>query len=236
MNKQTLLQKFICALLVMYGFLTSSQTLAVNLSDEEHARWTQHWNMLSRQIANSLIAEGRLDDHSVSIDHKPSALRSARYLEQQLQRTLIGIGIMTAPPNKADYVLELDMKMRKRSAGKLSAYAIGSDVDQFWVVQEVDSRHSYRPAYFEMTAPQNLTALADTDTEVIITVRIMQRGLIYLMQTFAFYFSSADLLYDEVVTDNNREVEFYSKQPQEFVEMDRKRDAKIEQLLNNYGY
>ena len=241
-NREPLVLNFLGALsvvCVLFSSFSSPMVLAVTMSEKEYARWTQHWNMLSRQIANSLIDKGRLDNRTVYIDRKPTALRNAHYLTQQLQRTLVNTGIRMASLNKADFVVELDMKMRKRSDGIASAHSLGSDVDQFWVVQEVDLSDAYRSAYFELTPLQNLNALAGTDTEVIVTVRIMQMGWISLKQTYAYYFVSTDLQFDEVgemAAVKNQQVATYPNEPKDFLEMYRKRDAKIEQLLNMYGY
>ncbi|MFK0571032.1 hypothetical protein [Endozoicomonas sp.] len=249
-NKQLYLS-VVTGLLVIGGFFSTTRASAVNPPPaHESVPLTRYWNIIADHLARHLIANGRLGSNTLYVDEKPAVSEISRYLEKQLSHSLKKSGAMVSAPASAHYAIELDVDINERSDGHGTAYTEGGDIDQLWMIREPEAIYSGQRVNYEMVSlstnqPVNINLLADTDTEIILTARIMERGWIRLSQTYAFYFTAEDMKPEQELEhekDLKSEEELESDEDMElrnhqrvFMDYQQKLDADIEQLFGSYG-
>ncbi|USE38148.1 hypothetical protein [Endozoicomonas sp. SCSIO W0465] len=177
------------------GLFPSGRILAASSSDPDSFPLAQYWHKITDHLAESLISIGRFGTSTVYIDKKHTALDVAQYLEQQLSVSLRKSYVEVTSPINARYVIELDVVIRELSNGVGTLYVEGGDIDEFWEIKEIKPVYSDQFTRYEMTPltmkrPVTINPLSGADTEVIITARILERGLILAAQSYAFYFSA----------------------------------------------
>ncbi|WP_257266899.1 hypothetical protein [Endozoicomonas sp. ONNA2] len=236
------------------GLLPSTRTLAVSPPEHEPVPFTQYWNIIANQLADSLFSRARLQSsNTVYVDKKHTASDVARYLEKQLSVSLKKSGANVAPPANARNVIELDVEVRARSNGRGTVFAEGGDIDQLWEIEESYPVYPGQLAHYEMepltiNRPGTINPLSDTDTEVIITARVMERGWILVSQKYAFYFSAEQASREKKHPQNgffgaeefyaNGDALFMEHQNQQsaFINHQKKLDAQIQQLIDSYNF
>ena len=251
-NKQLYLI-VVTGLLMIGGLFPSSRTLAVSSSEHESVPLTQYWNIIANHLAESLIARGRIGINTVYVDRKHTALDVARYLEKQLSVSLRKSDVKVTAPTNARYVIELDVKIRDRSNGMGTVYAEGGDIDQLWEIKAFSPLYSGQYAHYEMipltmNRPVTINPLSGTDTEVMITARIMERGWILVSQNYAFYLSSEQTRRENKPVqksvsktekiDTANDALFLDQQNHKsaFLNYQEKLDNHIQQLIDSYQF
>ncbi|MGO0308666.1 hypothetical protein ACTL6P_19085 [Endozoicomonas acroporae] len=234
------------------GLFPSTRLLAVSSPEYAPVPFTQYWNVIANQLAESLIARGRLGSATVYVDKKHAASGVARYLEKQLSVSLKKSGVNVTAPTNAFNMIELDVDVRTRSNGRGTVYAEGGDIDQLWEIKEFGPVYSDQLDHLKidpltMNRPITVNPISDTDTEVIITARVMDRGWILVSQTYAFYFSAerAGLEYNPLYNGLTRAEAFYANsdalfiehqnQQGGFIDHQKKLDNHIQQLIDSYN-
>ncbi|MGI2030013.1 hypothetical protein [Endozoicomonas acroporae] len=233
------------------GLFPSTRLLAVSSPEYEPVPFTQYWNVIANQLAESLISRARIGSDTVYVDKKHTALGTARYLEEQLSVSLRKSGVNMNTPTNAHYIIELDVDVRTRSNGRGTMYAEGGDIDQLWEIKEFGSVYSDQLAHLKMepltmNRPITINPIPDTDTEVVITARVMDRGSILVSQTYAFYFSAerASREYNPLYNGLTRAEAFYAdsdglltehqNRQGAFINHQKKLDNQIQQLIDSY--
>ena len=272
-NKQLYLF-VVSGLLMVGGFFSSTRILAVSPSEHESVPLIQYWNIIADQLADSLISRGRFGESSISVDRNKSATMDVvRYLESRLTTSLAQSAVSAVKVgtlSNARYVIELDIDINERSNGHETVYTEGGDIDQLWRIQELPPAYpgqyvQYQIIPLDMNQPADVNPLSGTDREVLITVRVMERGWIYLLQHYAFYFTAENLQRengwqreradktenDENLqrengwqheradkTENDNDGVFVELQSHHgaFIQHQRKLDADIEQLIDSYQF
>lgn len=252
LNKQLYLF-VVTGLLMIGGFFSTTRALAVPPPPaHESVPLTQYWNIIADHLAQNLISRGRLGKSTTYVDEKNTASEVGGYLEKQLSISLKKSGGRVAALASARYVIELDVEVNERSDGRGTAYAGGSDdIDQLWMIQELNAIYSGQYAHYEMlplamNQPRHVNPLAGSDTEIIITARIMERGWIRISQNYAFYFTAEVLRPDHefkheknLKAENDFEIdgfrEFQNHQ-RVFLDYQKKLDADVQKLINSYQF
>lgn len=160
-------------------------------------------------------------------------------------------GASVSAPNIARYVIELDVEINERSNGYGTVYAEGGDIDQVWRIQELDPVYSGQYAYYQMVPlamnqQGSVNPLAGSDTEIIITARIMERGWIRISQNYAFYFTAETLRPAREIShekklkaENDFEIDAFREfqnHHRGFLDYQNKLDADAQQLINRYQF
>ncbi len=249
-NKQLYLF-VVSGLLMVGGFFSSTRILAVSPSEHESVPLIQYWNIIADQLADSLISRGRFGESSISVDrNKYATMDVVRYLESRLTTSLAQSAVKVGTLSNARYVIELDIDINERSNGRGTVYAEGGDIDQLWRIQELPPAYpgqyaQYQIIPLDMNQPADVNPLSGTDREVLITVRVMERGWIYLLQHYAFYFMAENLQRENGwqheradKTENDNDGVFVELQSHHgaFIQHQRKLDADIEQLIDSYQF
>lgn len=249
-NKQLYLS-VVTGLLMIGGLFPSTRTLAVSSPEHAPVPHTQYWNIIANRLAESLISRGRIGSDTVYVDKKHIASGAVRYLEKQLSVSLRKSGVNLNTPTNARYIIELDVEIRARSNGMGTVYAEGGDIDQLWQIKEFDPVYSGQYARYEtipLTMNRTVTRnpLSDTDTEVIITARVMERGWILISQNHAFYFLAEQTgrenkplqnsisKAEEDYADSNALFMEHQNRQSGFINHQKKLDNHIQRLIDSY--
>ncbi|WP_257283562.1 hypothetical protein [Endozoicomonas sp. SESOKO1] len=185
----------IAGLLMVGGLFPATRALAESSGEQAPVPYVQYWDIIANHLAESLISRGRLGSDTVYVDKKHTASGVTRYLENQLSVSLRKSFMKVTAPTHARYIIELDVKIRERPNGMGTVYARGGDLDQLWKIEKFSPVYSGQKTRYEMTPlkmnrPVTINPIADTDREVIISARVMERGWILISQDYAFYFST----------------------------------------------
>ncbi|KEI72907.1 hypothetical protein [Endozoicomonas elysicola] len=249
-NKQLYLF-VVTGLLIVGGAFSTTRALAAPLPAHESVPSIQYWNIIADHLAKSLISRGRLGENTIYVDKKHTALDVTRYLEKQLSMSLKKSGASVSAPNIARYVIELDVEINERSDGHGTTYAEGGDIDQLWRIQELDPVYSGQYAHYQMVplamdSQGSINPLAGSDTEIIITARIMERGWIRISQNYAFYFTAESLRparkpshEKKLKAENDFEIDAFREfqnHHRVFLDYQNKLDADAQQLIDRYQF
>lgn len=249
-NKQRYLF-VVTGLLIIGGLFSTTRALAVPPSPaHESVPLTRYWNIIADHLAQHLISRGRLGKKTIYVDEKQTASAVGQYLEKQLSMSLKKSGGRVVVPTSARYAIELDIEVNERSDGRGTAYADGSDdIDQLWMIEELNALYMGQYAHYQMVplamnSQGHVNPLAGSDTEIIITARIMERGWIRLSQNYAFYFTAEALRpaherhhEKNLQAENDFEIEAFREfqtHHRGFLDYQKKLDADVQQLINRY--
>ena len=249
-NKQLYLFA-VTGLLMVGGLFSSTRILAASSSEHESVPLTQYWNIIADHLGQSLSSRARLGLNTVYVDKKHTALDAAQYLEKQLSISLRRSGFKLVSPTSARYVIELDVEINKRLNGHGTLFVEGGDIDQLWMIQALNPTYPGQYAHYEllplaMNQPVGANLLSGTDTEIIITARVMERGWIRISQNYAFYITAENTVPDNEpehkrvvkVEDSYGGDEFSTLQNHQraFLNYQEKLDAHIQQLIDSYQF
>lgn len=249
-NKQLYLF-VVTGLLIIGGLFPSTRTLAVTLEGYENVPQARYWDRISKHLATTLIERGRLGLNTIYVDRKPSAIEVGRYIEEQLSFALIKSNAKVVSSNSARFVIELDVEVNKRSDGHGTVYVVGGDVDELWRIEKLDPSNVVQPRLYQMVPlamnqPVSVNPLSGTDTEIIITARIMEKGWILVSQNYAFYFTAESLRpargpshEKKLKAENDFEVDAlqeFQSHHRVFLDYQHKLDTDAQQLIDRYQF
>lgn len=251
-NKQMYQLVAVTGLFMTVVMFSSTKALAVSPPQAiESTPQSLYWDRIADHLAKSLTSRGRLGLNTLYVDTNTAATEMAGYLEKRLSYSLKKSDAKVTPSDNARYVIELDVEVNQRSDGHETAYALGSDVDEVWKIRELEVIHSGQPRQYQMIPlrakkPVDANLLMGTDTEIIVTARIMERGWIYIAQNYVFYLTAEGAgrenrqqrqtipMVDQLLNDDA----FIKSQPRQrvFLDYQQKLDADVEDLLKSYQF